>query len=77
MVVPKSAEWIDEEHVRFWRRCVFCQTEHEFTVDFDDYRRWQGGAYIQEVWPDKAVDERELMVSGTCASCWDAAFLED
>ena len=77
MPVPKNPQWVEEDVVRFFRTCIVCRTEHAFDVDFDDYQRWRGGTLIQDVWPDKPVDERETMISGTCPACFDTLWAED
>jgi hypothetical protein len=41
--------------------------------------RWQAGELVQNVWPEKTSDERELLITGTHPECWQEMFgsLED
>lgn len=57
-------------------RC-FCGKVNEVRVEVEAYNRWQGGELIQVVFPDLSAEERELLISGTCPSCWDAMFGEE
>lgn len=36
--------------------------------------RWANGEHIQNVWPEKTPDERELLMSGIHPDCWDKMF---
>lgn len=50
--------------------CVFCGTEHTRYIPLEKWIEWRiHGKYIQDVFPDMSVDEREILISGTC--CWD------
>lgn len=41
-------------------------------------KEWQaGGGYIQDLMPTLTAGERELLISGTCDSCWKEMFGED
>lgn len=33
--------------------------------------------YVQDVFPDLSVDDRELLISGICGKCFDSMFDED
>ena len=63
--------------VAFSRVCVVCGVETQLAVDRELYRRWRGGEYIQNVFPDLSEDERELMISGTHSECWDTLWKEE
>lgn len=58
-------------------RCVHCgnhgMLEH---VDFERFKRWMDGEYIQDALPMLTPDERELLISGTHAHCWVAMWGE-
>jgi hypothetical protein len=41
-------------------------------VDAEGYRRWRfAGVNIVEALPDLDADQRELLISGTHAHCWE------
>lgn len=55
-------------------RCVFCRTAHQFIVPTPSYHRWQSGMLIQQAFPELSAGDRELLISGTCPTCFDAMF---
>lgn len=59
---------------KFKTQCCVCQKIHDIEVDSVKYFRWQSGELIQDVFPEKTFDERELMISGTCPECWKKYF---
>jgi hypothetical protein len=60
-----------------YKVCMHCGGETAIELDFNKYKRWRGGEYIQNVWPELTPDEREMIVSGTHPECWDALFPEE
>lgn len=54
--------------------CNRCGQVSQIRCDANDWLDWQEGKYIQEAMPYLSVDERELMISGTCGTCFDAMF---
>ena len=56
------------------RRCPMCKKENSVTVEKADYQRWSAGALIQNAFPYLKPDEREILQSGTCPTCWDELF---
>jgi hypothetical protein len=64
--------------VRFETRCMLC--EQPVAVDRLDpeaFAAWQAGAYVQDAFPNMSASEREALVSGSHAKCFDAAFPEE
>jgi len=55
--------------------CI-CGATHVVTVDSQDYLAWKNGEYIQVALPYLNADERELLISGICSTCWDNMFAE-
>lgn len=53
-------------------RCPFCGEQSIVTVDASDWERFSkpGGPLVREAFPYLTSDERELLISGTCVSCW-------
>ena len=46
-------------------------------VESADYKNWQEGALIQDALPYLTTDQRELLISATCGTCWDDMFGEE
>lgn len=59
------------------KTCVMCGTTHEIRVKTADYRRWRQGAYIQDAMPYLTANEREILMSGICSTCFDALYPEE
>lgn len=53
------------------RYCMWCGGESRIRVDKAKWSRWMRGEYAQNVWPEWSDEERELLISGTHAACWD------
>lgn len=51
--------------------CVECSTPTDLTVSTNGLAAWRDGTHIQDALPDLTVDERELMISGMCGTCFD------
>ena len=54
--------------------CNYCDYAEEILVDEADYDAWHNGALIQEVFDYLSAGQRELMISGTCDTCWNKFF---
>lgn len=54
--------------------CRICKDTHILRVHSYDLTRWQNGEYVQNAFRYLSADERELLVSNTCPSCWDKIF---
>lgn len=57
-------------------RCCWCTKQQPpIMVDPDDYDRWQkNGELIQNAMPYLTADEREMLISRTCGTCWESMF---
>lgn len=54
------------------RPCIMCGLRAMVVVDQGRYEEWQaGGVDIQVAMPDLSDDERELLLTGTHAQCWE------
>jgi len=59
-------------------RCPFCGCSNVVSVNETDYYYWDGsGELVQNAFPYLSADERELLISGICPTCWDNLFSED
>lgn len=56
------------------RMCPICGTKQQLVVDESAYKAWCSGMYIQDAFPDLNEDQREVLKTGICASCWDKMF---
>ena len=54
--------------------CPQCGSTKYFQLPTERIQRWQGGEYIQDVFPELDADQREHLQSGICKSCWDELF---
>lgn len=58
-------------------RCHRCRKETALPVSEAQITRWHSGELIQRVMPELSADDRELLISGICGSCFDQMFEED
>lgn len=54
--------------------CPICHCDTYLQVDAEEYARWQAGELIQVAMPYLDADEREMLISGICPTCWDDMF---
>jgi hypothetical protein len=63
--------------------CMLCSNESSITVDRERYEKWVEGRRlrlpsathsVQAIFSDLSPDQREILISGTHPSCFDAAF---
>jgi len=54
--------------------CKYCGYTDKVYVDEPDYNAWHNGEPIQDCFPHLTAGERELMLSGTCDTCWKKFF---
>ena len=58
--------------------CPFCNIQHYVEVDSKDLNAWLNkGLHVQDAFPYLGADDREMLLTGTCASCWDEHFSEE
>lgn len=55
-------------------QCRICQDVHYVDVPVAGFIAWQNGDLIQDSLPELSADQRELLISGTCGTCWDEMF---
>jgi len=56
------------------RCCVSCGTPRIIHCTEDQWRAWAGGALIQKAMPHVPREEREMLLSGICSTCWRMEF---
>lgn len=55
--------------------CPFCGQTHIVTVEEMDYLFWEAtDTPVQKVFPYLSADEREMLISGICPTCWEKTF---
>lgn len=57
--------------------CMACGNTSVLELTADETDRLNAGAMVQNALPDRDADFRELLISGTHSSCWDAMFGEE
>jgi hypothetical protein len=50
--------------------CLTCREPFTLNVSTNAYICWANGESVQVVFPEIPREERELLVSATCAKCW-------
>jgi hypothetical protein len=64
--------------VRFTTVCMLCgQPSALDQLDPERVARWQAGAYARDAFPAMSASEREVLVSGSHAECFEESFPED
>lgn len=58
-------------------KCNICRQWKVVTVDESEFADWQRGMVIQRAMPKISADDRELLVSGTCGTCFDKMFPDE
>ena len=58
-------------------RCPFCGRGNEVEVNESDYWDWDDGIHAQVAFPYLSKYEREMLISGTCPTCWDKMFRDN
>ena len=65
---------INYKEVTVVTRCPFCGRGNEVEVNEMDYLDWEGGELAQVAFPYLSAEEREMLISGICPTCWDKMF---
>lgn len=56
--------------------CGWCETVSHVTVDRHHHKAWLAGGLAQDAMPDLTVENREILISTTCASCQEGMFAD-
>lgn len=52
--------------------CSLCGAVNDVYVKYEDYKAWRyRGALAQEAFPYLSPNKREMLISGTCPTCYD------
>ena len=62
------------EDIQVITTCPTCSAENHVECKAKDYQSWFEGKVIQEAMPYLSVDQRELLQTGICTTCWSDMF---
>jgi len=65
---------INNHEVTVITRCPFCGRANEVEVNEMDYLDWQDSVLVQDAFPYLDANEREMLISGICPTCWARTF---
>lgn len=54
--------------------CMCCSKTTNMELEEDLVRRWQAGSFVQDVWPEMPMEQREVLITGTHPKCWSDMF---
>ena len=55
-------------------KCPFCGKTQNVVVETADYVDFRKRKHAQDAFPYLSASERELLISGLCAECWNFMF---
>lgn len=65
----------DSKNVTLAIICPLCGNTSYLTVPTDGYTAWKlHGVLVQDAFPQLSAEDRELLISGICPTCWDNLF---
>lgn len=56
------------------RRCMVCGDDGTLELPVDGIAKYEGGAFVQDAFPELPKDLREQIISGTHPQCWNDLF---
>lgn len=57
--------------------CWICKRIYPLTAYQSEWENYSQGAYAQDAFPTWTASDRELLISHTCGTCFDAIFPEE
>lgn len=57
--------------------CLGCGTSAAFEMTEEQFKCFQAGEKVQDIFPDWSPEDREMLISGTCPKCFEEMFPED
>tara|TARA_Y100001951_G_scaffold77640_1_gene64992 strand:- start:245 stop:469 length:225 start_codon:yes stop_codon:yes gene_type:complete len=66
--------WPPREKVGINVRCWRCDHVTVLHAALEDIQAWQDGTLVQDAFPYLNESERELLISRTCDSCFEAMY---
>ena len=68
---------INHKETTIVTRCPFCGHANFIEVNEVDYWDWQDGILAQVAFPYLSAEEREMLISGVCPTCWNNILKEE
>lgn len=65
---------INYKEVTVVTRCPMCGCGNFIEVNEDDYDDWSDGMNTAVAFPYLSANEREMLISGICPTCWGKMF---
>lgn len=65
---------INYKEVCIVTRCPLCGRGNEVEVNENDYFDWDDGMNVAVAFPYLSANEREMLISGICPTCWEKTF---
>ena len=66
-----TARFVREgDYVVAYNPCPFCGKMGKLTISVSEYQRIEDGALIQDALPESTKEQRELLMTGICSSCF-------
>ena len=59
------------------KQCSVCRETKTVDATPEQVAAWKAGALIQNAMPNVPKDQRELLMSGICGTCFDRMFRDD
>lgn len=66
-----------DKKVKVVSECPSCRKIYFIRMPEKAYFNWKQGDLIQNAWPGSTPDEREMLISGLCPSCWVTITVEE
>lgn len=63
---------MSEAIIKLKKICPFCAAENELELTESQLKAYDDGNLVQNVFPDKSADWREMFITGICPKCWDS-----
>lgn len=57
--------------------CDICHNKQTFFIPETEWLAWTGGALIQNAMPSLPMEDREVLISGNCGTCFDSMFSDE
>jgi hypothetical protein len=77
---PTNTELIDRNGTTFVKltyTCMWCEQPNQVEVVHEEYRDWvEKGMLIQNAMPTTSAADREVLMTGSHAKCWDEGMKE-
>jgi hypothetical protein len=71
-------EYLEPPTLHIVATCRHCESKTDIEVTTKGFNNWRyEGVLIQRALPELSINQRELLISGTCGPCFDKMFPEE